>query len=434
MINNFLAVKKTLLFLFFLAAIAGLTGCASKNIYEYRFNTVTEQNNIVPYPDVFFAVISDTHVFDPSLGSDALLFRIVLNTGSKMFLDSIALLDFAIDEIIASNAGFVLICGDLTKEGELINHLILAERLNRLKEAGISAYVVPGNHDVNARAKRYSGLGYVRVPNVNAEKFAQIYGDFGYNCALFRDNYSLSYVVQPVEGLWLLALDTCKGSLKQETINWIYKMLYKAQAEGKAVMAMMHHGVVEQWLGQGERSPRALINDYINFGHFLASWNVRLVFTGHSHAQNITRADFENGFLYNIQTGSLVTPPCPVRYIEIKDNVVNIRSDALVDKIYPDTDFADNARNFLRRSAEFNAAIDLIGKCSIRDIRLISQAAAEATIAHRNGDEDPALRTHLDESMLGLGGRLVLRRRQEMFDSLWTDLPPADNNVIINLP
>ncbi|MCL2720839.1 MAG: metallophosphoesterase [Treponema sp.] len=437
-------------FILFLTVVffAAFTGCSKDIPLNYDFNTETGRYRIPDYPDVFFAVISDTHVYCPSLGSSGSAFEKVMYSDRKLLLDSIELLDFAIDNIIASGVQFVLISGDLTKDGELINHQIMAEKLKRLTDVNIAVYVVPGNHDVNCPdAVRFIGDYTESVATVSGEEFAQIYGDFGYNSALYRDSNSLSYVAEPAEGLWLLAIDSTRykenvhgqhaivsGKISQQTADWIASVLREAYSKNKAVMVLLHHGVVEHWNGQFKLHPDYLIRDYINFGRFLSSWNVRLAFTGHYHAQDITRSDFNGKFIYDIETGSLVTSPCPIRFLEIKDNIINIRTESIVDKIYPGTDFAANAAAFVKTTVMLEAA-SVLKKyfVSDKDTAIITDAVGDAFTAHYNGDEDPTLRPVLDKSKLGLWGRFILSQQQYVLDGLWQDLEPADNNVSFRL-
>ncbi|MCL2809203.1 MAG: metallophosphoesterase [Treponema sp.] len=423
-----------------------IIGCANKGALNYDFNTGSGSAPL--YPDTFFAVISDTHIYCPSLGSSGSAFEKVMFSDRKLLLDSIDLMDFAIDNIIASGVQFVLISGDLTKDGELINHQILAEKLRRLTDVNISVYVVPGNHDVNCPdAVRFIGDVSEPVATVTEQEFARIYGDFGYNSAIHRDSHSLSYVAEPVEGLWLLAIDSTRhrenvpgqhaivsGKVSQQTADWIASVLREADNKNKAVMVLLHHGVVEHWKGQSKLHGDYLIRDYLNFGRFLSSWNVRLAFTGHYHAQDITRADYNGRFIYDIETGSLVTAPCPIRFLEIKNNVLNIRTESIVDKIYPGTDFAANATAFVKKTVMLEAASVLKNYfVSDKDTAIITDAVGDAFVAHYNGDEDPAKRPALDKSKLGLWGRFILSQQQYVLDGLWQDLYPADNNVSINL-
>ena len=431
----------------FLFCIILTSGCSKNNAdlkYEYNKETATACS----YPDASFAVISDTHIYDSSLGSSGAAFEKVMNSDQKLLLNSIDLLDYAIRDIIASGVRFVLISGDLTKDGELINHRILANKLRRFNNAGINVYVVPGNHDINNHsAFSYEGDNTASVPSINADDFAEIYADFGFNTALMRDDNSLSYVVEPIEGLWLLCIDSCRyrenapdkkeivsGKISQKTADWIAAVLQAAAGQNKAVMAMLHHGIVEHWKGQARLHPDYLINDYAGFGKFLASWNVRLAFTGHYHAQDISLAQFGDKHIYDIQTGSLVTTPCPIRYINIQDNVMQIRTETIADKIYPNTDFVDNARTFVKRTIMYEAMRALKKyKVSDKDADYIANAVGDAFVAHYDGDENPNLRPSFDASKLGLWGHFIYYHQKYVLDGLWTDLPPADNNVSLGL-
>jgi 3',5'-cyclic AMP phosphodiesterase CpdA len=420
--------------------------CVSENdkpVIRYEYN---EADGTAAYPNVSFAVISDLHIYDPSLGSSGSAFQKVMESDRKLLLDSIDLLDYAIETLISSNPGFVLICGDLTKDGELINHQLMADKLGNLKDAGIAVYVVPGNHDINnPDAEKYEGDSASHIPSVSAEGFAQIYRDFGFDAALMRDDDSLSYVVEPVNGLWLLAIDDCRyrendpgkgeivsGKISQKTADWIASALKAAQKENKAVMAMMHHGVVEHWKGQTRLHPDYLINDFVNFGKFLASWNVNFVFTGHYHSQDITCGEFGSNFIYDIETGSLITAPCPIRYVDITNNVLQVRTDTIVDKLHPNTDFAANAHAFVKKTVSLEAASVLRKyKVSVKDADYIANAVGDAFAAHYAGDENLAIRPYFDKKKLSLWGRFIYSQQKYVIDGLWTDLFPADNNVSI---
>ena len=431
----------------FLISLVLLNACSKDNVtlkYQYPGQPITE----IRFPDVSFAVISDLHIYNPALGTTGTAFEKTMNSDRKLLLDSVDLLDYAAKTIIASGVRFVLISGDLTKDGELINHTLMAEKLKAFREAGIGVYVVPGNHDINnPDAVSYSGDSTTSVQTVSAEEFAQIYGDCGFNAALMRDSDSLSYVAEPAEGLWLLAIDDCRyreneagkheivsGKISQKTADWIASVLQAAEKNNKAVMAMMHHGIVEQWKGKAKLHPDYLIAGYRDFGRFLASWNVKLAFTGHYHAQDVTRGDFGEKYLYEIETGSLITAPCPIRFIEIKNNAVHIRSETIADKIHPGTDFAVNARAFVKQTV-MNEAVKTLRRHRVnaKDAGYIAGHIGDAFDAHYAGDENPALRPPFDKSRLGLWGKIVYGTQSYVLDGLWSDLPPADNNVLLSL-
>jgi len=430
-----------------LIAFLAAGSCASeKAALSYRYNDTA--GTVHPYPGVTFAVISDLHLYDPSLGTSGSAFEKTMNSDRKLLLDSIDLLDYAVESIVASGVDFVIIPGDLTKDGELINHRLAAEKLKTFTENGIAVYVIPGNHDVNNPGSvSYDGDGTKPVPAVSAADFSEIYGAFGYGSAILHDDDSLSYMAEPADGLWLLAIDACRyrenvpgheeivsGKISQKTADWIASALQKAENENKAVMAIIHHGVVEHWKGQSKLHPDYLISDYADFGKFLASWNVRAVFTGHYHALDIVRGEFDNKFIYDIETGSLITAPCPIRYIDISNNIMRIRTETIVDKIHPGTDFAVNAHAFVKKTVKLEAESVLRRyKVPLKDTDYISDAVGDAFTAHYRGDEDPALRPSFNKKQLGLWGRVVYGQQQYVLDGLWADLYPADINVSLDL-
>jgi len=427
--------------------LAVLNGCGKKYSLNYDFNTAAK--DAPAYPDVSFAVISDIHVYTSELGSSGAAFDKVMNADRKLLLDSIDLLDFAIAEILQTEVSFALIPGDLTKDGELVNHKIVAEKLQRLTEANIPVYVVPGNHDVNnPESFSYSDDTTETVQNVSKDDFAQIYADYGYGSALMRDTNSLSYAAELAEGMWLLAIDATRhsenvpdhhaivgGKISQATADWIASVLREADRQNTAVIAMMHHGFGEHWKGQAKLHPDYIILDYENFGKFLASWNVRAGFTGHYHAHDVKRNEYDNGkYLYDIETGSLITAPCPIRYVQISGGSMNIRSDFFIEKLHPGTDFAEKGHAFVKKTVMLEAANTLRKyKVSEKDIAIIADAVGDAFAAHYSGDENPALRPAIKKSKLGLWGRIVLSTQQYVLDGLWQDLDPKDINVTLVL-
>jgi len=241
-----------------------------------------------------FAVVSDLHFYDASLGTQGVAFEKALSMDRKMLVNSEELLDYTMCGLLRSDIQFLLVCGDLTKDGETVNHQQVSSKLQTLVEHGIKVIVTPGNHDIN---------------NFNAVGF---WGDAA---------HSLSYVSEPVPGLWVLSIDTCRydensatgagavtgGSISSNTENWVLSVLSEAATRDKAVIALMHHGIVEHWDGQATVHPDYLVKDFVRLGRLLASHGVRLAFTGHNHAQSIVRASFGDDFLYDVGTGSLVT-------------------------------------------------------------------------------------------------------------------------------
>ena len=213
------------------------------------------------YPNTNIVVFSDPHYYDPSLGTDGSAFIEYLNHDRKLLKESRELLETTIKTISQGKSEIVLIPGDLTKDGTRISHNKFAEYMAELENSGKKVYVVPGNHDVsNPQSYSFQDSLEVLVENISPADFSEIYSEFGYNEAIYRDSNSLSYIAEPVDGLWLFALDACRyeeniegehavtgGKFKEETLVWINEMLDRSLVEEKVIIGMMHHGILEHY-------------------------------------------------------------------------------------------------------------------------------------------------------------------------------------------
>lgn len=445
-------IRKT--FLIFLAAVVAVLFYSAVSGYthslpglHYTFGKPAQDT--ASYPDTRFAVISDLHYYDTSLGTSGPAFEKYLQSDRKLLKDSADLLALAIDHINNSGAQFVLVSGDLTKDGELICHQKVSSALSKLTENGLKVYVIPGNHDINnPQAFKYEGDRTVSVPSVTPSRFADIYSRFGYGNAIDKDTNSLSYVAEPVPGLWLVAIDSCRykenrpggkeivgGKLSQGQEKWLEGIMQRAGESGKAVMVMGHHGLVEHWTGQSKLHPDYLVEDYKYTGKLLASYNVRIAFTGHYHAQDITRADFgDYGFLYDIETGSLSTAPCAVRYCTLAGNKISITSEYMAGMLHPGTSFEKNANQFVYDSVG-KEAYAILRRYWVpdKDADSIAAYVAAGFVAHYKGNENEAEKPDFNGKALGLWGRIAYNTQKYVPEGMWKDLYPPDDNVTLDL-
>ncbi len=412
------------------------------------------------YPPVRFAVFSDAHVFLPELGIGQPSFEKVKFEDRKMFEHSQSLLETVLAKIREANPQFVLVPGDLSKDGEEAVHLAVATALESLRSAGIPVYVIPGNHDVNnPRAFRYEGDRRVRIPNVTPDRFAEIYRDFGYGEAVERDPTSLAYVVEPVPGLWVLAMDSCRydlsfteksehtgGALTRERLSWIREVLQRARWEHKAVVAMVHHGVVEHFPGQKSQFSDYVIRDDEAFSRMLAEYGVRVVFTGHFHAQNIAGRWWDSSgeqakpparrFLYDIETGSLVTFPSPWRMVQIgSDQVMQVRSFRIEAIPEMPTGFQEYAAEYSRQGMFFYIEGVMKGYgVSKEEADRVAGPITDAALAHFGGD--PVFQGTEMYPTKGLSPMawIAIQAKKGVIEGMWKGVPPhADNNIDIDL-
>lgn len=401
------------------------------------------------YPEVRFAVMSDLHFFAAELAKPGTALDSATEYADTMFVESEALLELAISEILKADVQFVLIPGDLTKDGEAESHQQLPTRLARLAENGVQVYVIPGNHDMNnPRSYRYEGDQRILSENISPEKFAELYAPYGYDQAILRDEGSLSYAAELTEGLWLIAVDCTRsrfnkpgceeivaGRLTPATRDWLRNALQQARNQQKKVLYMQHHGVVEHWQGQAKLHPDFIVEDFGAIGRILAAGGVRLAFTGHYHALDITRADFgDDGFLYDIETGSLAAPPCAVRICSLSGNQLKLTSLRLAELYQPEPGFAERAGNVIRESVrQHTIKAARAYKVPVSDADYIADQIAAAYQAHYYGDENPALRPAFSTKRLSLWGKLVYQSQKYIIENLWRDLPPADDNITLEL-
>jgi DNA repair exonuclease SbcCD nuclease subunit len=390
--------------------ILSLVACASSPAYTFKYESNPSLEATLEtapvYPATNFVVFSDPHVYDPSLGTKGAAFEAYLAADRKLLKESTEIMQAAIDAIKNEDADFVLVPGDMTKDGERSSHELVVKYLEQLEASGKQVYVIPGNHDINNGASvKYVGDTMERVPNITPEEFAEMYGDFGYKEALYRDTASLSYVAEPQPGLWLLALDSCRyaenvenkapvtdGKFSTATMQWIEDMLEEAALENKAVIVMVHHGVVEHFVGQEQDYGDYLLDDYPAISKLFAEYNARLVFTGHFHAQDITEAQWTNPdkFVFDIETGSLVTYPSPYRIVNISSSQQADIETKHIESIpsHPD-DFQEFARAYALSGIEGIAVHAIMGyKVKRAEAEKLAAQVAQAFLAHYAGDEN----------------------------------------------
>jgi len=430
--------KNVLPYLLCLWSMVFVAGCKSEDTARAVPETVK------------FMVISDIHYFDPSLftlpaNAD---FQLYLATDRKLIIESSAILKNVLATVMAEKPDFLLVTGDLTKDGEKVDHQAVAALFKTLSDNGIKVLVIPGNHDVNnPAAASYTGTSATSIANVSATEFASIYGNCGYGNAVERDPNSLSYVSEPANGVWVMGIDACHyapsetaGSLSTTTLAWVKSVLVKAKAQNKILLSMMHHGIVEHFVGQGTMFPEYLISDWKNTSAVLADSGMNVVFTGHFHAQDIAKGTGTKGYIYDVETGSTVTAPCPYRIITLNTvnktlKITSGKIDGVTYSTIPTgTSFQAYAKNYLNSGMKVISYYMLSGApynvptTAITAYKLDS-IFANAFAAHYAGDETPAATDNANIQTV----KAVSQTLGGAVQSVWTDPAPKDNNITIDL-
>jgi 3',5'-cyclic AMP phosphodiesterase CpdA len=395
------------------------------------------------YPAAEFIVFSDPHFYIAKPGAQSKPPAGRHSLG-KLLNESVEIGEAALDFIRTQSPDFVLIPGDLTESGSLAEHRYCLDLLKRMERSGTQVYIIPGNHDIRKPTAEDDQSGMVTTP----AQFAELYAQFGFTQALYRDEYSLSYVVEPVPDLWLCAMDATRyddteakssnyiyAEFPMETLFWMENMLIKARTAQKTVIVMMHYSLLEHFTSQKQFFPTYVVKDFSQIAKMMAYYQVSIVFTGHFHSQDITlRWMSKDGFVCDIETGSLITYPCPLRTVTITPaQQMEITTHYITAiKSHP-RDFSDYAKQQLENAIRdyFTAFLNRHDFSKEEQDILIPQLS-RALIAHTQGDEDPP---PLVLSLKGLSPwhKAMVSTRRKQIEYIWKDLNPPDNNVLIDL-
>lgn len=239
-------------------------------------------------------------------------------------------LDALLEEAAAEKPDTLILTGDITMDGEEINHLELAKKLGQLQEQGIQVLVIPGNHDINNHhARVYFGEEAEWTEEVSPERFGEIYGDFGYGQAFSRDQASFSYLYALRENIWLMLLDTAQyvpenlvdGAVRPETYEWMESQLEAAREQGIQVIVLGHHNLLQESRMFTTMCVMENSSDVIGL---LERYQVPLYISGHLHLQRVKKHKKEPGVeeygIYEIVSDAFSIPPCQFGVVSWQEN------------------------------------------------------------------------------------------------------------------
>jgi len=305
---------------------------------------------------------------------------------------------------------------------------------------------MPGNHDINnAKAKKYIGDNDFPVELTSKADFPAIYGSFGYNAAIARDANSLSYVAQLQPGLRLISIDASRyeeygpsgdiaaGRIKPATLAWVLNQIALAKQQHTEVFAMMHHNLIEHYTGQSELDPGYVIDDWQNVTNTLMDAGLKIIFTGHYHANDIASYEHNGNKLFDIQTGSLVTAPIPYRIVTLKNGGLEVKTNnvqAIAANLPGGMSFPDYSNLFLSGHLDgyFNYYLTNILGAPAPVASFAAPLFRNGIMAHFAGDENMPADQRAKITELGT----MSQQLAGIVTTLWTDPGEKDNNTTIN--
>lgn len=277
-----------------------------------------------PYEPPYFIIASDLHYQSPLMTDFGEAFQnFVRNDDGKVveYVDSIT--DAFLAEAAEKQPDALILSGDLTQNGEKVNHEELAKKLRLLESQGVPVVVIPGNHDINhPSATSFEGTEKKKADNINAEEFYSIYREFGYDEAMDRDEKSLSYIYQADERYWLMMLDSCQydpenkigGRIRKETLLWMEKWLERAREEQVMVIPVAHHNLLKESTLYPED---CTLENAVQVIDLLEQYGLPVYISGHLHLQRVKKhgnggpSQAEESYgIYEIVSDSMVIPPC----------------------------------------------------------------------------------------------------------------------------
>lgn len=333
------------------------------------------------------AFISDAHIQDVDGHAERVRSMEAQVQSTRLFNENYYALLAALDDVARRDIRWVVLPGDLTDDGQFFNQQKIKELLDSYAVGkGMRFFVTTGNHDPAlplGLAKKNTHFLAADGSRVTREDSCagyvsqmQCYADFGFfprkddrywespftsytydkyayeeacrESVLDKRTYVLcdsltatdaSYLVEPVDGLWLLAIDggvylpkemkegkwTYQGSsagynlvLKHKPflLSWVRKVVEEAQKRHKTLVAFSHYPLVDFNDGVSEyvrriwgdrrfdlhRVPEAEVSEA-----FLQA-GLRLHFAGHMHVNDTGIWEGKEGkHLYNIQVPSIAT-------------------------------------------------------------------------------------------------------------------------------
>lgn len=333
------------------------------------------------------AFISDAHIQDVDGHAERVRSMEAQVQSTRLFNENYYALLAALDDVASRDIRWVVLPGDLTDDGQFFNQQKIKELLNSYARGkGMRFFVTTGNHDPAlplGHAKKNAHFLAADGSRVTREDSCagyvsqmECYADFGFfpwkddrywespftsytydkyayedacrESVLGKRTYTLcdsltatdaSYLVEPVDGLWLLAIDggvylpkemkdgkwSYQGSsagynlvLKHKPflLPWVRKVVEEAQKRHKILVAFSHYPLVDFNDGVSEhvrrmwgdrcfdlhRVPEAEVSEA-----FLQA-GLRLHFAGHMHVNDTGIWEGKNGkHLYNIQVPSIAT-------------------------------------------------------------------------------------------------------------------------------
>lgn len=249
-----------------------------------------------------FWLLSDVHFLAPELHDDGKAFTFIKGTAAGKDLDYQAeSLAAFVDQALVKKPDSIIITGDLTLNGEKISAEKMVALMAPLQKANIAVYCLPGNHDIHdGWARKYQKDQQFKVSQISPENFKELFPD-GYQAAASKASDDLSYSLSINPNYRFIMLDSniytkdtssaapiTKGLLKDSTLTWLQAELAAAKSLHQQPLIFIHHNLLKH-------NPTVykgyVLDNAAKVKKLLKDYGVKVVFSGHIHAQDIMAED-----------------------------------------------------------------------------------------------------------------------------------------------
>ncbi|MCR4594529.1 MAG: metallophosphoesterase [Clostridiales bacterium] len=240
------------------------------------------------------------------------------------------ILDAFLEKIIEDKeTDTVIFTGDNINNCDMNSHLEFRERLERLKSAGKKVYVIYATHDYSGsgednnwfKSSRYTETGTEPIEAMKRGGLFDFYSDYGPKQALSVDEESGSYSVKLGDKIRLIAIiDNGDGGgycgLFDGGVRWLKDEIENAKKDGDRVLLAVHHPVLPPWEVYRHVAENEMYGGYRELWKIMCEEGIRVVFTGHTHIQNIRKyTDSQGRWFIDVSTIALANSAGKMRKV-----------------------------------------------------------------------------------------------------------------------
>lgn len=228
---------------------------------------------------------------------------------------------FILDEFLRQCAenddcDYVFITGDIVTYGRNrpTDHNDVAEKFRAFEQStGKQIYVINGNHD--------NGKGTA----TDSTRFKEVYYEFGYDTAFAVDEACCSYATELNDKYVLIALDSLDeqymlaSGVDSARMKWVKEQAMHARELGKYPILLMHHNLLEHQPLELITNDKFIVSFPRTYASLFAEWGIKLVFSGHTHINDVESFTSPTGKVIYDFCGSSLNE-YPMNYMTFKLN------------------------------------------------------------------------------------------------------------------